>query len=854
MVMDLVLSPSGRLLIAEAPGERAVSKLARAFAISNSEGLFTLAAQRLDPSAPASYRYWRQLGSQLLDQACQSPAGVEAAPEFIAPSTAELSSLLLSVPPMAGAEYVSIELLGNCWSELCDWFSEQVAAHKNGMEGFLHERAPLWKQVGLICFHLVENRRDLNYPFAFLATYATSVNSSGKVQYQRLSQALDRYAGAKNKSQLIRLLLPVQSATESSELMQELVESGDIYQPLAWTADDAYRFLKDAPHMEASGIAVRLPDWWKKRPRPKVGVTIGNARQQRLDSDQLLDFRMDIALGDAKLTDDEWQSLLEGEAGLVLLRGQWVEVDRSRLEEAIEHWRQIEQQAANGLSFNEGMRLLAGAPADLGHSMDDVESDEWSFVDAGKWLGELLDDLRNPATIAAAKPGKALKATLRPYQEIGVSWLTLLSRMGLGACLADDMGLGKTIQVISFLLVDKKRQAKSANRKPSLLVLPASLLANWKSEIERFAPSLRIRFVHPSIADKDEMNWLAQNPTDKLNDVDAILTSYGMLLRQEWLLDVHWNVIVLDEAQAIKNPGTRQTKIVKQLRADSRIALTGTPVENRLSDLWSLFDFLCPGLLGGRTKFKNFVKSLESRTADQYAPLRRLVCPYILRRLKTDKSVIADLPDKTEVTAFCSLSKRQAVLYKKLVNEMARGLDDQSGIQRRGLVLSYLMRFKQLCNHPSQLLGTGEFAAKDSGKFLRLEEICDEVAQRGEKVLVFTQFREMATPLSGTFSECVRSQRPDSSWRNSGQTPQAVGGRVPTGGWAAIFRAVTKSRRDRLEPDSSFARNSLRSLVESGRRKPSDRSGLPHWAETQCISAQVRLPRDHRRTHRHVDR
>jgi non-specific serine/threonine protein kinase len=363
-------------------------------------------------------------------------------------------------------------------------------------------------------------------------------------------------------------------------------------------------------------------------------------------------------------------------------------------------------------------------------------------------LGELLDDLRNPATIAAAKPGKALRATLRPYQETGVNWLTLLSGMGLGACLADDMGLGKTIQVISFLLVDKKRHAKSADNKPSLLVLPASLLSNWKSEIERFAPSLRIRFVHPSIAEKDEMNSLAQNPTDKLNDVDAVLTSYGMLLRQEWLLDVHWNVIVLDEAQAIKNSGTRQTKIVKQLRSDSRIALTGTPVENRLSDLWSLFDFLCPGLLGGRTKFKNFVKSLESRTADQYAPLRRLVSPYILRRLKTDKSVIADLPEKTEVTAFCSLSKRQAVLYKKLVNEMARGLDDQSGIQRRGLVLSYLMRFKQLCNHPSQLLGTGEFAAKDSGKFLRLAEICDEVAQRGEKVLVFTQFREMATPLA----------------------------------------------------------------------------------------------------------
>ena len=241
---------------------------------------------------------------------------------------------------------------------------------------------------------------------------------------------------------------------------------------------------------------------------------------------------------------------------------------------------------------------------------------------------------------------------------------------------------------------------------------------------------------------------MAAAPGKALKNADVVLTTYGMLQRQSWLLDVEWRLAVLDEAQAIKNPAARQTKTVKKLQAETRIALTGTPVENRLGDLWSLFDFLCPGLLGTQQKFKRFVKSLDVRTHDRYAPLRRLVGPYILRRLKTDKRVIADLPEKTEVRAYCGLSKRQAAIYTKLVDELADALDGLDGIRRRGLVLAYLMRFKQLCNHPSQLLGDGDFAPDDSGKFKRLAEICDEIASRQEKTLVFTQFREMTEPLS----------------------------------------------------------------------------------------------------------
>jgi non-specific serine/threonine protein kinase len=393
------------------------------------------------------------------------------------------------------------------------------------------------------------------------------------------------------------------------------------------------------------------------------------------------------------------------------------------------------------------MRLLAGAPADLRE--DDPEtSREWSLVQPGKWLAALLENLRTPAQLKAATPGKTLKAPLRPYQQEGVNWLWLLSQLGLGACLADDMGLGKTMQVISVLLILKKKRPD----RPSLLVLPASLIGNWKTELERYAPALHSLYFHSSQLDKNAMDAVA-NDIAGLKNVDIVVTTYGTLMRQEWLQEQAWQLLVLDEAHAIKNPAARQSKAVKNLKAKSRIALTGTPVENRLSDLWSLFDFLNPGLLGSATRFKRFVKSLSERESDQYAPLRNLVAPYILRRLKTDRSIISDLPEKTEVPPYCGLSKVQAAQYQQAVNQMAGAIENLEGIKRNGLVLSYLLRFKQICNHPSQLLGDDEYDPKKSGKFQRLAELCEEIASRQEKLLVFTQFREMTAPLASFLAE-----------------------------------------------------------------------------------------------------
>ncbi|MGH8722744.1 MAG: DEAD/DEAH box helicase, partial [Burkholderiales bacterium] len=344
---------------------------------------------------------------------------------------------------------------------------------------------------------------------------------------------------------------------------------------------------------------------------------------------------------------------------------------------------------------------------------------------------------------ARVEPGAALRATLRPYQQAGVRWLYLLHELGLGACLADDMGLGKTIQVLSLLLVLK--QADCGERRASLLVAPASLLANWAAEIERFAPGLNALVAHPSAIPAAELAKLGPR---RLAGVDLVIASYGSLLRLPWLETVPWRLAVLDEAQAIKNPGAEQTRAAKKLDARQRVALTGTPVENRLSDLWSIFDFINPGLLGSDKAFAAYTRRLAKAEHNPYGALRELVRPYVLRRLKTDKAVIADLPDKTELKAFCSLSAKQAALYQRAVKDLAARVQDAQGIQRKGAVLSFLMRFKQLCNHPSQWLGDAAWAEADSGKFARLREIAEVVAARQEKVLVFTQFREAAEPLA----------------------------------------------------------------------------------------------------------
>jgi len=696
---------------------------------------------------PPAFSYWREFGSRYVTALCTLPdAATDPAKAHVpAPPIGELQPLALASPPMTGAEYLAAEVLQRLWQEMDAAFALELAESGSSLQDFLKHRNPAWNLVGRVHFNLAENRKDEQAPFAFLATYTTRLSAHAKAQHLPLGQALREYAGALNKDRLLSLLLPVQRAAEICPWLKAMVDSGEIFHPLRWGPGDAFRFLQDVTQLENAGVVVRMPATWRAhRPaRPKVTATVGGKAPSRLGMDALLDFRMEVTLDGETLTAAEIRELLAKTDGLSLVRGRWVEVDHERLSRMLEQFQAVERAAAaNGISFGEAMRMVARAEV----AAEDNSDAGWAQVVAGPWLGEMLKGLRSPEGLARVEPGAALNGALRPYQQVGVRWLYFLSKLGLGACLADDMGLGKTVQVLALLLVFRSQTTSETERLPSLLVAPASLLANWAAEIDKFAPSLKAFVAHPSAVPASELK--ARKP-EGLGDVDLVITSYGSLLRVPWLAEVRWRLAVLDEAQAIKNSDAKQTRAAKKLNAQARFALTGTPVENRVGDLWSIFDFLNPGLLGSSKEFTSLVKHLAERPHNAYAPLRELVQPYILRRLKTDKSVIADLPDKTEVRAFCQLSRKQAALYEQAVEELARQLETtDEGIQRKGVVLSFLMRFKQICNHPSQWLGDGAWAAEDSGKWARLRDIAEVIAARQEKVLVFTQFREVTAPLA----------------------------------------------------------------------------------------------------------
>jgi non-specific serine/threonine protein kinase len=453
-----------------------------------------------------------------------------------------------------------------------------------------------------------------------------------------------------------------------------------------------------------------------------------------------------VSLDGEPLTDDEYRELLSGAEGLVLLRGKWVEVDQTKLKQALDHWKLVAEEHPHGIDFIAGMRMLAGADVGAAEDVQD-EVASWSRITAGDWLRDTLERLRRPDSIDALQPGRDLRATLRPYQADGVRWLWFMMELGLGACLADDMGLGKTIQVIDLVL-QRKRAAGDKRSGPSLLVVPASLIGNWRQELARFAPSLTVFFAHRSETSVEVLDRVTTDPQRELAKFDLVITTYGLVRRQDWLAKTRWSLAVLDEAQAIKNAGSAQTKSVKKLAATGRIVLTGTPVENHLGDLWSLFDFCNPGLLGTAAQFKQFVKRLGKQQDSQaFGSLRRLVRPYILRRMKTDPAIAPDLPDKTEMRTECGLSKKQAVLYERAVAELAERLDTADGMARRGLVLSKLMQLKQICNHPDQFLSATAYRPEESGKFARLAQLCEQIAERQEKALVFTQFQSLTQPL-----------------------------------------------------------------------------------------------------------
>lgn len=725
-------------------GDDAPQQIFEAFEKGDANGLFVLATDFIKAELPVSLAWARQWGQRFLTKLCQTRNFGSTAD----PSGTELDVMLAAAPLMRGSEYLSEALLVRLWSEIQKSVQQAAERHPEGLSGWVKEACGVWHLVGRVTFHLAENKRNHEKPFAFLATYTEQLSAGGSAQHIPLARVFT--LNQKDKGMIDVLLEPVRTAAEKSVLVHDLLQSKRLFQALAWTPEHAYQFLKEIPLLEACGLVIKLPDWWKaRRPaRPVVSISIDMTTEGGLGLSAMLGFRSEVTLGGEKLTDAELALIRASPTGLVSLRGQWIEVNQEQLRQVLDHWGKVQSHhELGGLSFHEGMRWLSGFSKVPLLPLEDAEADatrEWSEILAGKNLAEWLERLRQPAQVEFV-PG--LKAVLRPYQKKGVSWLCFVVSLGFGACLADDMGLGKTLQLIAVLCL---RRADAAEPKlPSILVVPASLMGNWLREVNQFAPHLRIFPMHPSLTSREKISAVEGNADLALAGFDAVLTTYGQLQRSEALLGMNWDLAVLDEAQAIKNPATQQARSVKRLSARARVALTGTPIENRLGDLWSLFDFLNPGLLGTAVEFSEGARRcLNGRSGS--GPLRKLVAPYLLRRLKTDKQIIDDLPDKIEMLGQCLLTKKQAILYGKLVAQLRADLQDDSldPNQRRGLVLGYLVKFKQVCNHPSHWSGDGRFLPDDSGKFMRLAELSAEISARQEKCLVFTQFREMTAPLA----------------------------------------------------------------------------------------------------------
>lgn len=512
------------------------------------------------------------------------------------------------------------------------------------------------------------------------------------------------------------------------------------------STDEAYDFLKDrAPLLEQSGFGIMAPPWWKKpeellgiklKVRPVEGAQSSSTGLFGISS--LADFDWSFSLGNDSLTADEVEKLMELKVPLVSIRGKWVEVRKEDIQKALAFFRKLHRKMAVGEAFTLG---LGGGKEETGLHVTGFEAEGW--------IGQMLESMKSREKMPLISEPDGFSGKLRPYQARGVSWLTFMNRFGFGVCLADDMGLGKTVQMIASIL-HTKIQTGTAGMPPSLLICPTSIVGNWDIEISRFAPGLRT-LIHHGSGRLSEKEFLTESKKH-----DIVITTYAIALRDNELLSrIEWNHLILDEAQNIKNPVTKQRRAIAALKASRKVALTGTPIENRLSELWSIMDFLNPGYLGNMRLFDEaYVKPIERlKNISGRETLRGIISPFMLRRLKTDRSIIRDLPEKMEMKVHCNLTEEQTTLYEGVVRDMLIKIQSAEGIERRGIILSTLTKLKQICNHPALFLHDRSTFEGRSGKTARLVEMLEEAVSEGDRSLVFTQYAEMGGMLQSYLRE-----------------------------------------------------------------------------------------------------
>jgi SNF2 family DNA or RNA helicase len=601
-----------------------------------------------------------------------------------------------------------------------------------------------------LCFRLEEPEADDEMSGGLASTHAST--SEGRWQVRYLLQAADdpslivpaaqvwntrgRQAALLHRETFRPREYLLYALGQAAKVSPQVERSLKAAAPGGYELDaaGAHEFLQEqAWLLEQAGFGVMLPAWWTRKGtklRLTARAVVESPKFQgggRLSLEEIVKFDWEVALGDERLTLTELEMLARLKSPLVRVRGQWVELNTEEIQAALDFWkrgakgkarvRDLVQMALGGNAAVPGRIAFAG-------------------VEATGWIGDLLAQLEEGKGYAAAPVPEGFMGTLRPYQVRGYSWLSFLREWGLGACLADDMGLGKTPQTLA--LIQSEWQANG--RRPTLVVCPMSVVGNWQKEAARFTPGLPV-MVHHGLTRAKGKAFKREAERSAL-----VLSSYALLHRDfEFLKEVEWSGVVLDEAQNVKNPQTKQAQAARALPAGYRVALTGTPVENNVGDLWSLMEFLNPGFLGTLAQFKrDFFLPIQANGDEEAARrLKRLTGPFILRRLKTDKTVISDLPEKQEMKVFCTLTKEQASLYAAVVKDASEALDETEGIQRKGVVLATLSKLKQVCNHPAQFLGDNSAIPGRSGKLARLTEMLEEVLATGERALVFTQFAEM---------------------------------------------------------------------------------------------------------------
>ena len=513
---------------------------------------------------------------------------------------------------------------------------------------------------------------------------------------------------------------------------------------------EAFTFLKESAWvLENAGYKVLVPAWWTPQGRQRAKVRLkakgkslsgGEDKSKSYFSlDRLVEYQYELAIGDEPVSEQEWYQLVNAKTPLVQFRGQWIELDQDKMQQMLEFWKT--HQAENPeLSLLDFMKLTAtgeNGELEVTYSRKDI-------------LAEMLNKLSDKSKLQPVDDPDNFAGQLRAYQKRGVSWLQYLEELGLNGCLADDMGLGKTVQVIARLVQERESgtgDTDSSPLPPTLLIAPTSVVGNWRREIHKFAPHITSAIHHGADRAKETKAF-----KQLCREHDIVITSFALARRDAKLFNaVKWHRIVLDEAQNIKNPKAALTKAICKFSAAHRLALTGTPIENRLLDLWSIFHFLNPGYLGNQTQFrKKFEVPIQKHSNPrQSATLKKLVEPFILRRVKTDQSIIKDLPDKVEQKLFCNLTKEQASLYEAVVKDVEQKLESaDEGIQRKGLILATLTKLKQVCNHPRQFLqDDSEFTAARSHKLTRLTEMIEEARAEQDSLLVFTQFTELGHAL-----------------------------------------------------------------------------------------------------------